>query len=112
MLPAILEDNMGLTVTKVAGFNTDYSLKSMLARGAKIEIADITFDSSYPTGGEELTFSFIPDIVLFPNTSLYWFCYDATNKKVLAYTATNTEVGNGTNLSTVSTKVLAIKVAQ
>jgi hypothetical protein len=53
-------------------------------------IGDITFDSSYLTGGESLTSSDLGfDIIHtwnFENTSGYSFEYDSANSKIIAYT--------------------------
>lgn len=39
---------MGLTIARVSGADTTWGNK-------KVKVRDITFDSSYPTGGESLT---------------------------------------------------------
>lgn len=85
-----------------------------------LHVHKITFDSSYPTGGEPLTAA---DLGWSDNASLldvvalsgpYTFQYDAANAKILAYWVDTTvdgaamaEVVNTTNLSTVSTYVLS-----
>lgn len=59
----------------------------------RVRVADVTFDSSYGTGGEALT----PDMLDFPtaieyilpqDSGGYSFQFDATNKKLLAYRQT------------------------
>lgn len=104
---------MALTVTTV---------RSQEVIGRKVlTVADITFDSSYPTGGEALTASDLSlaalDIVLAENAAGYSFEYDYTNSKLVAryfdYNAVADgaaiEVPDTTNLSTLSgVRVLAI----
>ena len=83
----------------------------------------VTFDSSYPTGGEAIDFKqyagFTPAVVFFqqraPITGAYNFVYDRTNKKILVFWVDTTvdgaamaEVANTTNLSTVQVDVLLI----
>jgi hypothetical protein len=112
---------MALTVTVNEHFNFG---------SRQAVVASITFDSSYPTNGEALTAAQLHlgriNIVLPESTSDYWFEYDYTNSKLKAFTnaaeavvyttatlgTTTTigvaEVGNGVNLSSVSTRVLVI----
>jgi len=77
----------------------------------------ITFDSSYPTGGEPLTVAkmglkTLSNIVIEP-ASGYVFVYDRTNSKVKAYVtgassgAVLAEEGDTTNMASVSTYVRA-----
>ena len=82
--------------------------------GNRLTVAlKITFDSSYPTGGEPLDLTtYVENIetVGIEVSGGYVFQYDRTNKKVLAYeagadSAALDEVTNATNLSTVITYV-------
>ena len=82
--------------------------------GNRLTVAlKITFDSSYPTGGEPLDLTtYVENIetVGIEVSGGYVFQYDRTNKKVLAYEAgadgaALDEVTNATNLSTVVTYV-------
>jgi len=76
--------------------------------GRKVEVfGQLDLDSSYTTGGydvlDALTAEGMHEVegmeVGFDGTR--WYRFDAANNKLLAYTATATQVGNGTNLSTV-----------
>lgn len=102
---------MSATFTKNVRQETNYTLAQLLSRGARIVVGVITFDDSYPTGGEEVDFGFTPDIVLFETDGTYWFSYDHTNETVKVYTATATEVTAETDLKAVSVRVLALKVS-
>ena len=82
--------------------------------GNRLTVAlKITFDSSYPTGGEPLDLTtYVENIetVGIEVSGGYVFQYDRTNKKVLAYEAgadgaALDQVANATNLSTVVTYV-------
>ena len=78
----------------------------------KVATVDITFDASYPTGGEALTpatlgFVTLTRVDIDPGDG-YVFEYDYANEKVLAYwvdTSTDgaplAQVGNTTDLSSV-----------
>ena len=55
-----------------------------------VVMGEFDFDTSYPTGGEALDLSaLIPNLVgvFIENKSGYYFEYDYTNKKILAYNA-------------------------
>lgn len=76
-------------------------------------IADVTFDSSYVTGGESLTqtdlgltrtLSFVSATVA---TTGHTCPYDYTNSKLLAFNGT-TQIANTTDLSAVTTRVFAV----
>lgn len=74
-------------------------------------IALITFDSSYPTGGEAITPAQFGlqaiDFVLLSNNGGNDFEYDYTNNKVKArVTTTGVEVANAVDLSAVSTRAI------
>lgn len=82
--------------------------------GNRLTVAlKITFDSSYPTGGEALDLTEYVSNIDTANIEVsggYVFAYDRTNKKVLAYEAgadgtALDEVANATNLSSVVTYV-------
>lgn len=83
--------------------------------------ADITFDSSYPTGGEALALTtlglarHLREIRFSEVSAGYQLEYDRTNEKVKAYWVDTTvdgaamaEVANTTDLSTLTAKVVAI----
>lgn len=77
-------------------------------------ITPVTFDDSYPTGGEALTkaqlgLTAINTVFAIP-ASGYTFAYDATNSKLLAYSTAGTEVSNTTDLHTLAATVIAIGV--
>jgi hypothetical protein len=86
---------------------TNPTVSMALSRDMKIETGTIAFDSSYPTGGESITFGFTPAVVIVESKAGYVFSYDYTNEKVLAYLADYDaaadgvliQVGNATNLS-------------
>ena len=66
-----------------------------------------TGPSSYATGGDSLTpeslalgkMVAVLGLVISNGTTVYWGVYDYTNKKILWYSATATEVPNATDLS-------------
>lgn len=80
-------------------------------------VGKITFDSSYPTGGEALTASdfglqVLEDLIINPTLG-YVFHWDKTNAKVIAYRSAGSaaalaEVPDTTNLSTVGARAFAI----
>lgn len=102
--------------------------------------ADVTFDSSYPTGGEALAASVFGlnsiDIMLCETAGGYMFQYDYANAKLKAFypraaltgslavaesaatltgdtdvaAAVGAEVGNATDLHTVTVRVMAIGI--
>jgi hypothetical protein len=87
----------------------------------KYSITNVTFDSSYPTGGEAVTvadFGFTHDILHLncaPGGGIV-FEFDDTNTKILAFWGDNNnaadgplvEVPNTTDLSTKVTRVFAL----
>lgn len=88
-----------------------------------IRVIDVTFDSSYPTGGEALDFTtlgFDTVLAVIPagkTTGGYEFAYDYGNSKIIAYWVDTTvdgaamaEVANATNLSTVVARFVVIGV--
>jgi hypothetical protein len=79
-------------------------------RGRKCGFADITFDSSYPTGGEaiaaaDLKLATAIELLIHAggdaDGNAHQFVHDRTNGKILAYTA-GAEVANTTDLSTLT----------
>jgi hypothetical protein len=88
--------------------------KKWMSLGNKLACSmDVAFDDSYPTGGEDFDPVKVPGIrpvfISISPRSGYVFEYDETNKKILAYSTAATEVGNGTDLSTLTgVKVLVI----
>lgn len=104
---------MALTVT---------TIKRNVTGAFKQVIADVTFDSSYPTGGE----SFGPADVdpSAASGSAFWFlaahnndatladqrecAYDYTNKKLVLRTAITTEATNASDQSNVTIRVLGV----
>lgn len=89
-------------------------------------LADVTFDSSYPTGGEAVSPPQLGlqsvDFVSVSSADGYIVEYDYANGKLIARTPTNVsdgeaaaaapadEVANATDLSAVTVRVLAIGV--
>ena len=81
--------------------------------------ATVTFDGSYPTGGEAVTAANFelselknvlvtnPSIDDEAITSALW---DATNSKILVVDAAGSQEGNATDLSATTLKVIAIGV--
>lgn len=63
-------------------------------------LATVDFDGSYPTGGESLSDADLGlnddnlTVLCFHNSG-YWFQYDATNQKLLAYYADNNNASDG-----------------
>lgn len=98
---------MALTVTAVG---TNYE-------GARMKKTfDVTGDSSYPTGGEDLTRATLGFVnienVTATNAGGYVFEYDRANQKLKAYWVDTTvdgaalaEVAAATNLSSVTTRI-------
>lgn len=95
---------MGLTIAPV---------KSYVTGDRRTVIADVTFDSSYPTGGEALTASdlgltgTLTYVNAAPAPTGHVCPYDRTNSKLMAFNGT-TEIANTTDLSTVTTRLMAI----
>lgn len=106
---------MALTVTPKSNF---------VIGDRRAVIADVDFDSSYPTGGEPLTavnlgFTSRADLVIAEPAAGYTFEFDHTNSKLIARQGDNAnaaaapsvQVPDTTNLSTVTgVRVLAIGV--
>lgn len=85
--------------------------KDTLGNSFRAIVAELTFDSSYPTGGENLTpaqLGLSRVEVFFPEQgSGYTIQYDRTNSKLKAFSA-GAEVANGTDLSTVVVRALVL----
>lgn len=90
----------------------------------KVRIATVTFDSSYPTGGESFTpadvgLSEFNLVLVSPDSSpAYQFAYDYTNKKILVFgvqqdadaavTDPFDEEDNTVDLTSVTVRVLCV----
>lgn len=87
------------------------NFKPGVSGNRRSNIVDVTFDSSYPTGGEALTPAQLGlisvDTVLADGKLGYTFPYDRTNQKLLAFNGT-TQAANEADLSAVTTRVVAI----
>ena len=81
-------------------------------RNKRMVVAAVTFDNSYPTGGEPLVPSDLGlssiDYLNANSDGSNAFVYDKTNNKLKAYTAAGAEVANATNLSAVVIRIFAI----
>ena len=76
---------MALVKTPNPKQNTSVSMASMRL---KMEVGTIAMDSSYPTGGEAITFPSFdtkPIAVMIESEDGYVFKYDRTNEKIMAY---------------------------
>jgi hypothetical protein len=99
---------MGLTV---AAHKTGKSVTYFGDR--KVVFKTVTFDSSYPTGGEAITLAQLGltevDFVAFSATGVtYTFAYDYTNNKIIAVLGDGTQVADTTDLATVVVRIMAI----
>lgn len=79
--------------TPAVQLNTNADLQSFLARGGKMEVGTFAFDSSYPTGGEAMTFGFTPATVIVPSFGGYVFSW--VSNKLIAYYADYDATGDG-----------------
>jgi len=96
---------MALTIT---------AIKRVHVPAGRALVADITFDSSYPTGGEPLTPA---DLGM---TSIEWLeakqkglasrlaAYDYANAKLVLFTAIGAEAANASDQSTIVVRAFAI----
>jgi hypothetical protein len=81
--------------------------------GLQIREVDITFDSSYPTGGEAITaanvglHTLLGLIQVAVTGSTYNFFFDSTNSKIVGWII-NAEITNTTDISAITAKFLAI----
>ena len=112
---------MPLTQANVIA-DTNASALGGLSENVKVAVRDVTFDSSYPTGGLALTptdfgFKELFAVIAEPkSTGGYQFVYDFATQKLLAYWGDNAggasgpliQVTNGTNIATVVARVVAI----
>ena len=90
----------------------------MSPRVMKMGIYTVTFDSSYPTGGEDFSpvsndFVSVLGVVQVGGTGLQEVDYDTSGDKLLLYledgvSGINAEAGNGTNQSAVSVQLLVL----
>lgn len=82
----------------------------------QVRVVALTGSTSYATGGdtftpEMLSLGKIEAVVgayLWNGSAVLWGVWDPTNKKLLFYSATGTEVTNATNLSTYSGRFLVV----
>jgi hypothetical protein len=84
-----------------------------ILRHKRFVVATITFDSSYPTGGEALAASALGlgviDFLTISGTSANTFAWDRANNKIKAFVrTTGVEVANATDLSAVVVDALAV----
>lgn len=106
---------MALTLSR------SYQRESVGLDQFRVNIIDVTFDSSYPTGGEALTpedcgMQSIEAVLPQLGDTGYVVLYDRTNEKLLAYMGDNNnasdgpliEVANTTDLSTLDVRILVI----
>lgn len=80
--------------------------------GANAVVADVTFDTQYPTGGEDITPTQLGitalDTILAEKSGGYSFEYNHTTKKLIAYVAAGTEVVDTTDIHTVTARITVI----
>jgi hypothetical protein len=113
---------MAVTIASAGVADAD-QIKFSTAGQTKLVVKKVTFDSSYPTGGEPLTASDLglsTVLAAWPGPSAgYVFEYDITNAKLKAYRQKDPaaaggadialpEVGNTTDLSAVSCYMLVL----
>lgn len=77
------------------------------------KIVDVTFDSSYPTGGEALTaatlgFASILSVTADPiaGTTVRTAVYDRANSKLLAYDPDGGQIADTTDIATISARLI------
>lgn len=102
---------MALTIAKNTKARGMIDMTIMSSRDVKMVPFTITFDNSYPTGGEAFSFDGINSIMIFliEGSGNYRFQYDYTNDKILAYVgSTGAEVANATDLSAVTVQGLLL----
>ena len=119
---------MGLTITnKTSKYNSRQRVLDHISSKLKISVKDITFDSSYPTGGESITASdvgsgFTELIGFFPQLSTggvdgsYVLNFNPSTSKLEVYYVDADyagdrplkEVPNGTDLSSETFKCLIV----
>lgn len=85
-------------------------------RRARLEFFDITFDSSYPTGGESFSHKLVTTVYSAwfddsdgTGSGTYYCRYDKANNKIKVFTsADGLEVSAATDLSTFTTRMMAL----
>lgn len=111
---------MALTVASINGDGLDADVWGR----SRVRVVDVTFDSSYDTGGESFTPSNvglheIDAVIVTGDTGGYVIEYDRANQKLVAYQQTDpaaiggadiplTEVAAATDLSAVTVTAIAI----
>jgi len=104
---------MTITITELAtGDATNVrTIRELASSGLRIVFLKVTFDNSYPTGGESLG---LANYGLTPANVAFFGCeqvsnrictYDRTNDKLLLYTALSTEAANASNQSSITVYV-------
>lgn len=105
-------------VTNVTKLNSEF--KALNGQSQRFAVAAITFDSSYPTGGESLTaatynMTRIEAVVKIYDDDKYMYNFDVPNQKLMVlnfnYDASDgpaQEIGNGTDLSGLNGRFLLI----
>lgn len=86
-------------------------VRSFVVGDHRETVADVTFDTSYRTGGLAITpaqLNLSNVLFMLPTvaTTGQTFSYDATNGRLLAF-AGGSQVADATNLSTVTTRIVA-----
>lgn len=84
-----------------------------IIRNKRFVVATVTFDNSYPTGGEPLAASALGlasiDFLSLSGTNANTFVWDRANNKIKAFVrTTGAEVANATDLSAVVLDVFAV----
>lgn len=86
------------------------SIKKLKGGNFYQQVSEITFDNSYPTGGESLTPRELGlnviDFMEIESTGGYMFQYDHANQKIKVFTPA-AEVANATDLHTLVTRIKA-----
>lgn len=101
MAVTVLEDTLEGGVSHLP------TMGSLVRAGMQVSVVKVTFDSSYPTGGETYDFSnyfsSVVGAVCLPGALTYYGVYDVANSKFVVYArATDSEVSDTTDLSAVS----------
>lgn len=107
--PEVLRRRLGVISVAVATADVSRSI----IRNKRFVVSTITFDNSYPTGGEPLAPSALGlasvDFLSVSSTNANTFAWDRANNKIKAFVrTTGAEVANATDLSTVVVDVFAI----
>lgn len=99
---------------RVSGMALTASLTTSSVGNQKGRFGTITFDASYPTGGEAITpatfgLTFLNHLVITDNAGADVVAWDRTNAKLVAYVrTTGVEVADTTDLSALVISVLAL----